>query len=131
LKRLFPDYRRAEQQFYRETGIFPISHLLVIKSEVVQGRDDVALELLRTFRRARDEAFRRLEEMQVISLSWVSSLLEEQRALMGHDYWPYNVAANRHVLETLIGYAHQQGLIERRPSVEEFFVPATLDYPGA
>jgi 4,5-dihydroxyphthalate decarboxylase len=129
--RLFEDYKGAEQEFYRRTRIFPISHLVVLKEAVARDYPQVPLSLLDLFRQARDACFRRLEEQQVLSLSWAGALLAEQRALMGPQYWPYNVADNRHVLETLVAFAHEQGLLLEPVPVDELFVPATLSAPGA
>ena len=45
--------------------------------------------------------------------------------LMGRDYWPYGVEANRHVLETMLRYAKEQGLCLPRITVDDLF-PATI-----
>jgi 4,5-dihydroxyphthalate decarboxylase len=121
VERLFSDYKAEEQRFYRSTGIFPISHLVVLKTEVVQANPWVVRDLLDAFRQSRDACFHRLEDMQTIGVSWVVPLLEEQRALMGERYWPYNVKDNARVLETLISFAFAQGLIPRQLQVEELF----------
>lgn len=131
VRRLFEDYKSAEQAFYRISGIFPISHLIILKEEVVREHPWIPLSLLHTFRQARDACFRRLEEQQVLSLSWIEPLLAEQRSLMGRDYWPYNVAGTRAVLETLVAFAHEQGLIPARLDVEDLFVKETITAPGA
>jgi len=127
ISRLFPDYRSEEQAFFRSTGIFPISHLVVLREEVVRRNPRAALALLSAFRLSRDACFRRLEEQQVLSISWAQALLQEQRALMGERYWPYNVADNRHVLETIVSYACEQGLIPHPIGVEELFLPETVN----
>lgn len=129
--RLFEDYRAEEQAFYRRTGIFPISHLVVLREDVLRAHPDAPLSLLHTFRQARDAAFRRIEEQQILALSWAGAALAEQRALMGPHYWPYNVADNRHVLETAISFAHEQQMILRPLAVDDLFIPATVTVPGA
>jgi hypothetical protein len=43
-------------------------------------------------------------------LPWLTAHVDEARALMGEDYWPYGFAANRHVLDTFLRYHHEQGL---------------------
>jgi 4,5-dihydroxyphthalate decarboxylase len=129
--RLFADYRAEEQAFYRRTRLFPISHLVILKDAVVRADPTTPLRLLDLFRRARDACFRRIEEQQILALSWAGALLAEQRALMGPRYWPYNVADNRLALDTLLGFAHEQGVIPRPLTIEELFLPDTLTAPGA
>jgi 4,5-dihydroxyphthalate decarboxylase len=46
---------------------------------------------------------------------------------MGHDFWPYGVEPNRKTLETMTRYSYEQGLAVRKLSVEELFVPGTLE----
>jgi 4,5-dihydroxyphthalate decarboxylase len=60
-------------------------------------------------------------------LPWQVAHVEEARALLGEDWWPYGVAPNRHVLDTFLRYHHEQGLSKRRLSVEELFAPETLE----
>jgi 4,5-dihydroxyphthalate decarboxylase len=47
--------------------------------------------------------------------------------LMGPDFWSYGLEPNRHVLETLVGYAHEQGLIDRRLELDGLFAHETLE----
>jgi 4,5-dihydroxyphthalate decarboxylase len=53
--------------------------------------------------------------------------MEEERDLFGNDPWPYGLGANRHVLETLVQYSYEQGLIKKRLEIEGLFAPNTLD----
>jgi 4,5-dihydroxyphthalate decarboxylase len=129
--RLFEDYRAEEQAFYRRTRIFPISHLVVLRRGTLLAFPEAPLSLLQSFRQARDAAFRRIEEQQILSLSWAGAALAEQRALMGPNYWPYNVADTRHVLETAISFAHEQQMIPRPLAVDDLFIPETITAPGA
>jgi 4,5-dihydroxyphthalate decarboxylase len=61
-----------------------------------------------------------------VSLPWVVAEVEETRALMGDDPFPYGVARNRKTVETLSGYSFRQGLAPRRLTAEEMFCPSTL-----
>src|SRR5207253_5832124 len=82
--------------------------------------------MLRAFREAKDRCYARLADPRQTALAWVQDLLEEQRALMGADPWPYALEPNRANLEALVRYSHNQGLIPRAPAIEELFVENAL-----
>jgi len=131
VRRLFPDYRAEEQKYFRDTGIFPISHMVTLPQEYVDQHPEAPIALLKAFRQSRDDAFHRLEEQQVLSISWASALLDEQRALMGPNYWAYNVADNRKPLESMSQFAQEQGVTPSRVPVESLFDPKAASLPGA
>ncbi len=60
-------------------------------------------------------------------LAWSIAEMEEEREIFGEDLWPYGLEANRHVLETLVQYAHEQGLIKKQFDLESLFVASTLE----
>jgi 4,5-dihydroxyphthalate decarboxylase len=62
-----------------------------------------------------------------VTLPWVTQEFEETRALMGDNFWPYGIEANRKELELVTRYTHEQGLAKRRVEVEELFHPSTLE----
>ena len=49
---------------------------------------------------------------------------------MGSAYG-LDLADNRLVLDTLLDFAHEQGLVAARPPLETLFVPDTVDAAGA
>jgi 4,5-dihydroxyphthalate decarboxylase len=60
------------------------------------------------------------------TLPWFGQELEETRALMGENFWPYGIEANRKTLEALFQYSYEQGLASKKLSVDEMFHPSTL-----
>lgn len=62
-----------------------------------------------------------------ISLAWFRGPLKEQKDVLGDDPWPYGIAKNRYVLETLMGYLYEQGLAQRKLSIEEMFASNTWE----
>jgi 4,5-dihydroxyphthalate decarboxylase len=132
VRRLFLDYKTEEQRYFRETGIFPISHSVTLSAEFVDKHPEAPVALLKAFRKARDVAFDRImgPDPQYLVVSWVTALVEEQRALMGDDYWAYNVDANRRSLEAFTRFAHQQGLTPYQVDYESFFSPEAAALPG-
>ncbi len=120
--RLFPDYKTAEQDYFKRTGIFPIMHVTVVKRDIVDAHPWVPASLMKAFEAAKSIAYRRVANPRVVPLAWFSWALEEQNALLGRDPWAYGLGeANRRNLETMIRYTHQQGLISRIWSVYELF----------
>lgn len=130
--RLFRDYKTEEQNYFKKTGIFPISHVVTLKQEFVDRHPNAPLALLKAFRRARDEAFHRLEgaDPQILVISWAAAAVEEQRALMGENYWAYNIAANRRALDAFTQFAYEQGLSPSKLDYERLFHPKAAALPG-
>jgi 4,5-dihydroxyphthalate decarboxylase len=126
-RRLWPDYRQVEADYYRRTGIFPIRHTVVVKDEVLARDPWVAQSLVQVFDEAKRIGFRYMADQRRSHLAWYGAELEEERALLGPDPWPYTVRGNRVGLGTLLDYAHEQGLTDRRLDLAELFVASTLD----
>ena len=127
--RLFPDFRRVERAYYERTGIFPIMHTVVVREELTRQHPWLARALYEAFVEAKRLAYRRLADTAVLPyvLPWLVAELEETRALMGEDPFPYGVARNRRTIETLAGYSFRQGLAPRRLTAEELFCEELLD----
>jgi 4,5-dihydroxyphthalate decarboxylase len=121
--RLFPDYRQEEVAYYEKTGIFPIMHVLGIRRELREKHPWIAINMFNAFERAKAVAMKRLTNPRIVPLAWYREAWEEQERLLGLDPWEYGLSdRNRHTLETLAGYAHEQGLIRRKPLLDELFV---------
>jgi 4,5-dihydroxyphthalate decarboxylase len=121
--RLFPDHKAEEIAYFKRTGIFPIMHVLGIRRELADERPWLAVNLFRAFSEARTIAMKRMVNPRIVPLAWYRDAWEEQERILGSDPWEYGLTdRNRKVLETLIGYSHEQGLIRKRPSLEELFL---------
>jgi 4,5-dihydroxyphthalate decarboxylase len=129
VRRLFPNYRQAEMEYFAKTGLFPIMHLIVIKRAIYEKHPWVAQTLYKAFCEAKDLCMRELYDTNIlrVSLPWTSAEYEETRDLMTADYWPYGLNSNRMNLETLHGYLYEQGLIKQRLNLNELFARETLE----
>lgn len=125
VRRLWPNYREVEVDYYRRTGIFPIRHLVVVKDEVLKRDGEMAAQLVRAFEDAKQQAYKYWADHRRSSLAWFGAEQEEERALLGPDPWPYSVEQNGVVLETLLDYAFEQRLTERRLDINEIFAAGT------
>lgn len=121
--RLFPSYKEEEIAYYRKTDIFPIMHVLGLRQTVVEQYPWVAVNLFNAFSEAKGIAMRRMQNPRIVPLAWYRDAWEEQENILGHDPWEYGLTdKNRKTLETLIGYSHEQGLIRRKPALEQLFL---------
>ena len=128
VRRLFEDFVEIEKAYYRKTKIFPIMHTVVIRRELYQKNRWIAQSLYKAFSQAQRKTYEHLNTSMALTtmLPWQSAHVEEARALLGEDWWPYGLDVNRHVLETFLRYHHEQGLSKRRLAPEELFAPETL-----
>ena len=126
VRRLWPNFREIEVDYFKRTGIFPIRHTVVIKNEVLERDPWVALSMLKAFTRARDAGITHMSDQRRSFLAWYGAELEAERELFGPDPWPYSVEDNRIALDTMARYAAEQGVASRQLTVEEMFTPSTL-----
>ena len=121
--RLFPDFKAEEIAFYKKTGIFPIMHVMGIKQEIVERHPWVPINMFHAFQRAKSIAMARMANPRIVPLAWYREAWEEQEEILGSDPWEYGLGErNRHNVETLAGYSHEQGLTKRRLGADDLFV---------
>ena len=123
------DFRDVEQQYFRDTGIFPIMHTIVIRRDVYEQNRWIAQSLFKGFVEAQRRTYDDLYVTAALKamLPWLTDHVEETRALMGDDYWAYGFARNRLTLETFLRYHHEQGLSKRQLTAEELFAPEAME----
>ena len=131
-RRLFREYKREEQAYFKATGIFPISHIVTLRADFVARHPDAPVALLKAFRRARDIAIENItgSDPQVLVLSWLAQAMDEQRALMGDDYFAYDVAHNETALAAMMRFAADQYLTREVIDYRRLFDPAARALPG-
>jgi len=129
VRRLFDDPWGVERDYFRRTGIFPIMHAVGIRSELLDRHPWVAGTLLKAFTEAKDLCIRELPQTSAlpVSLPFLAEYAAETHRLMGDDFWPYGLEANRATLETFMRYMHEQGLIPSPMPIESLFAPQTFD----
>jgi 4,5-dihydroxyphthalate decarboxylase len=103
LKHLIPDHEEKGRQWARAHGGVPINHLAVMRESIVESRPDVVRD--------------------------VYGLLKESRAAAdltsgAADPLRFGIEAIRGSLDQIATHAFRQGLIPRRPAVDELFADA-------
>ena len=128
VRRLFPDYRAAEHDYFRRTGIFPIMHALGIRRDIYDKNRWLAASLYKAFLKAKRLADAEFVETTAlkIGLPWITAEYEATTEIMGQEFWSYGVDANRKTLATMARYSYEQGLAVRLVDVDEMFAEGNL-----
>jgi 4,5-dihydroxyphthalate decarboxylase len=129
VRRLFSDPVAAEKQYFTDTGIFPIMHVVVVRRDVYERHPWVAQSLTKALHLAKRAAMENLYDSSALrfTLPWLIPAVEEAKALMGEDYWSYGLEANAETLSTFLRYHHEQGLSRRRYEPKELFAPEATE----
>lgn len=121
--RMWPETRALEEAYYRETGVFPIMHVIVIKNEVLDRNPWIATNLYKAFEQAKANTLRHIDSANSsrVPFAWAFDAVREAKRVFGEDFWPYGMQANHRTLDTFLQYAFEQGVTQRRVAVEELF----------
>jgi len=128
IRRLFDPYEPVEEAYYRKTGIYPIMHAIVVRTELIERHPWLAMNLLDAFEEAKRRSIERLSDVTAphAPFPWIAPYAERMRALFGDDFWPYGVDKNRRTLEAFLQFAHEQGVCRRKLAPEDLFPPNVL-----
>jgi 4,5-dihydroxyphthalate decarboxylase len=129
IARLFPDYRTAEEAYFRASGMFPIMHMIGIRRSLVERHPWLPVNVYTAFLRAKELCYKDLEKVGHLftTLPWPVHELERTRALMGRDYWRYGIQENTKEIEAMSRYAFDQGMTPRKLSTEDLFATSTFE----
>ena len=116
---LIANVERVEADWYRESGIYPIHGLIVVKDEHIARYPWLPRALMDAFVAAKQpylEGLRRGQDDRPEDKRYRKFL-----SLMD-DPLPYGMTANRASIEALVTYSLQQELIPSRPQLDHVFV---------
>jgi 4,5-dihydroxyphthalate decarboxylase len=124
LRRLFPNFREVERDYYSRTQIHPIMHIIVIRKSLYERHPWIAKSLYDAFEQSKAVAWRELSYSgtQKVMLPWLYADLSEAQEVFGDDPWPYGIAPNDKTITACIKYMKRQYMIAREPRIEELFV---------
>jgi len=111
--RLLPDYREQEMRYFRETGLYPPSHLVGVRRRLYEKHPWVLRSLFNAF----DESKRRWEASRrklTDTTPWLLTEFEDMAAVRGGDWSPYGVAPNRSMVQAMCDEQFAQGLNAER-----------------
>lgn len=126
VRRLWPNFREVEKEYYLRSKIFPIRHVVVVKNGILERHPWAAHSLVEAFTRAKEMGIKHVSDTRRSFLAWYGAELEEERELFGDDAWPYNIKDNRVVLETMSRYAALVGVTDRKLGIKDLFAESAL-----
>jgi 4,5-dihydroxyphthalate decarboxylase len=111
-------------RYFKNSGLFPINHCVVVRREVAERHPWVLLNLFRAFVTAKE----RVDEQAAAYLTdyIATGLVDPNVTPTKRDLNPYGIGRNRRELETLARYSHEQGLTTKPLSPEDLFDARTL-----
>jgi 4,5-dihydroxyphthalate decarboxylase len=121
--RLFSDYVETEKAYFKETGIFPIMHVIAIRRDTLDRHPWIAMNLFKAFTEAKNRSIERALDITCshFPLPWGSSTTQQAQQLFGADIWPYGIEPNRVTIQAFLNFAYEQGVCHRQLTVEELF----------
>jgi 4,5-dihydroxyphthalate decarboxylase len=122
---MFPDFLEVEQQYVKETGIFPIMHAVAIRREIVERHPWVAVNLFAAFEEAKRRSVQRAlnPTSSALPIPLGYEYARRMQEIVGSDLLPYGIEANRVTLDAFLQYALEQGVCEKQMSPEDLFPP--------
>ncbi len=129
IQQLFPNAKETEAAYYKKTGMFPIMHVVAIKTELLKKEPWLAEAIFKMYSQAKDITYKNLETTTVLrtTLPWAKDEYESTVEIMGDNYWEYGIEANRKELEAIMRYVYDQGLVKEQITFEEMFASSKIN----
>ena len=130
VKPLIPNAKEAGFSALTKTGHYPINHTVVIRDELLAANPALGPALFKAFVDAKRLYVERLKSGQIAKMNAVDEMHKRVMEITGRDPLPYGVDANRQTMGEVIDYALEQGIINKRVSVDSLFAANTLGLTG-
>ena len=118
------DAEAAAIAWFARVQAFPINHMVVLSTAVIDAHPWLPAELFDLLKRGKAAYLAELRERDAVG---ADEAYRKRMLLEGRDPLPFGVEPLRRSLEVVIDYALAQKLIPRRYAVDELFDPRTRD----
>ena len=109
VRTVIPDADAAAEAWYRATRVYPVNHVVCVKTPLLSEHPDLGRELMRLFAEAK-------------ILARHASAEARYAPLIAGDTVPYGLEENRPGIALCLRYAAEQGLVPRAYEPEDLFV---------
>ena len=124
VKPLIANAKDVGFQALRERGHYPINHTVVVKNELLEANPDLAPDIFDAFAEAKRIYVQNLREGRGDPASAADQTSLRVMDVIG-DPFPYGIEPNRQMLESLVQYAVEQGILDRPVAVNDLFPAST------
>ena len=121
---LFEGPDAADATWHKKTGVYPISHMLVVKNPALDANPELAAELFETFNTAKALYMGKLRSGDAAAPE--DRPYHRMIDVVGEDPIPYGVESSRATLETFVRFNVEQKVIPQAVDVAELFPEDTL-----
>lgn len=120
LKPLIADAQAAEEAYLAQTGIYPINHVVVVRSDALERLPNLARTLFEAFADCKAAAYKR--RLGTTLVPWGSRYWAKMFERFGGDPLPYGMTlANTMVVQRLAEFLYDQKLIAGVPDLDSLF----------
>jgi 4,5-dihydroxyphthalate decarboxylase len=117
--------REAGFAALRASGHYPINHLMVVKSELLDDNPRLGADIFAAFAEAKCLYVKRLEAGRIANPTAMDEMHKRVMDITGKDPLPYGIEPNRRMLDEVVASALEQGIITRPVAVEDLFPEST------
>ncbi len=127
LRSLIADVQKAEEDYVRDYGVYPINHVVVIRDDALRRLPKLPKALFTAFADAKARAYKR--RLGTTLMPWGMRHWNKVFDQFGGNPLPYGLTPlNRDVVDRLAGFLHDQKLISKKPSVDELFIAESRSF---
>jgi len=116
---LFPDAVGSDTDWFKQTGIYPISHMIVVKDEHLKSNPWLPGELISMFQAAKKPYLEQLHSGAPQSPA--DQTIMNLSSIVGDDPLPYGIENSREALDTFMQFNYDQKVIHKKVTTDEVF----------
>jgi 4,5-dihydroxyphthalate decarboxylase len=114
---LIPNAREAGFAALRARGLYPINHTVVIRNDVLDANPNLARDLFDAFVQAKQHYLQRLAAGRADGADPIHARVMDSIG----DPLPYGMEPNRKMLDAIVQYSVEQGILSKPFSADELF----------
>jgi len=124
VKPLIANANEAGLDALRQKRLYPINHTVVVSNDVLAANPDLGPDLFNAFAEAKRLYVARLKAGTVEASSSTDRDFARVMEITG-DPLPYGIESNREMLEAIVRYSVEQGVLTKPFTVDELFAATT------